>query len=129
LASLISLLRSEGRVYKEIEIIDTNTKYKEQAENKAKQLERFESALDTMLVTADVYQKRLEINKTNINKDVNTQMVKIAKIGVIVSVVFVIFFLLKLVVKKYITDHERFYMANKIITFVNFTLIDFNSVF
>ena len=123
LASLISLLRSEGRVYKAIEIIDTNAKHKEQAENKAKQLERFESALDTMLVTADVYQKRLEINKTNINKDVNTQIVKIAKIGVIVAIVFVIFFLLKLVVKKYITDHERFYMANKIITFANFTLI------
>ncbi|MCW8895070.1 MAG: mechanosensitive ion channel [Sulfurimonas sp.] len=123
LASLISLLRAEGRIYKEIEAIDTDSIYKEEAQSKAKQLERFETALDTISVTADVYQKRLEISKTNINKDVNNQIVKIAKIGVIVAIVFVIFFLLKLVVKKYITDHERFYMANKIITFMNFTLI------
>ncbi len=123
LSSLISLLRTEARIYKEIGLVDTQEKYKEQADTKIKQLERFESALDTMGVTADVYQKRLEIIVTNINKDVNTQIVKIAKIGVIVAIVFVIFFLLKLIVKKYITDNERFYMANKIITFTNFTLI------
>lgn len=123
LSSLISLLRTEARIYKEIGLVDTQEKYKEQADTKIKQLERFESALDTMGVTADVYQKRLEIIVTNINKDVNTQIVKIAKIGVIIAIVFVIFFLLKLVVKKYITDNERFYMANKIITFTNFTLI------
>lgn len=123
LASLISLLRAEGRIYKEIEAVDTKKEYNLQAQKKAKQLERFESALDTMSVTVDVYQKRLDITKININKDVNTQIMKIAKIGVIILVVFIIFFLLKLVVKKYITDHERFYMANKVITFANFILI------
>ena len=123
LASLISLLRAEGRIYKEIEAVDTKKEYNLQAEKKAKQLERFESALDTMSVTVDVYQKRLDITKININKNVNTQIMKIAKIGVIILVVFIIFFLLKLVVKKYITDHERFYMANKVITFANFILI------
>jgi Mechanosensitive ion channel. len=45
------------------------------------------------------------------------------KIGIIIFVVFIFFFLLKLIVKKYITDNERFYMANKIITFTNVTLI------
>lgn len=123
LAQLITLLRAEIHIYNQIEAIDIEHKYKEQLEPKIKQLERFESALDTMKVTADVYQKRLEITEININKDVEAQIVKFVKISVIVLVVFIIFFLLKLFIKKYITDNERFYMANKIITFVNFTLI------
>lgn len=123
LNQLIALLRTEVRIYKEMDSISENNLYKEQLEQKIKQLERFESALDTMNVTIDVYQKRLDIIQININKDVEAQILKLAKIGVIVLVVFIVFFLLKLIIKKYITDNERFYMANKIITFVNFTLI------
>lgn len=123
LNALILLLREEVRLYKEIESIDEQKSYKDAAEIKIKQLERFESALDTMNVTADVYQKRLDIVRVNINKDIEYQIVKLGKIGITVLVVFVIFFLLKLIIKKYITDNERFYMANKVITFGNFTLI------
>ncbi|MCD6432514.1 MAG: mechanosensitive ion channel [Sulfurimonas sp.] len=123
LIALVSLLRKESEIYKKIEFLDKEGKYKEASKFKAKQLERFESALDTMLVTAEVYQKRLEIIEININKDIEVQVVKLAKIGVVVLIVFIIFFLLKMIVKKYITDNERFYMANKIITFINVTLI------
>ncbi|MDD3505588.1 MAG: mechanosensitive ion channel [Sulfurimonas sp.] len=123
LKELILLLRSEIRIYGEIMALDEENAYNEKAELKIKQLERFESALDTIKVTADVYQKRLDIVEVNINKEVEVQVLKIAKIGVVVLIVFVFFFLLKLFIKKYITDNERFYMANKIITFVNFTLI------
>ncbi|MDA7817439.1 mechanosensitive ion channel [Sulfurimonas sp.] len=125
LSKIIILLRSEGRVYKEIALLDKNVIYQEKAEDKQNQLERFESALDTMGVTADVYQKRLDIVRVNIEKNVNAQIMKMAQIGVIILVVFIIFFLLKKVVKKYITDNERFYMANKIITFANFILVLF----
>ncbi len=104
-------------------MLDINKEYEKDSEIKNKQLERFETALETMIVTAEVYQKRLEILEININKDIEVQVIKLAKIGVVVLVVFVIFFLLKLFVKKYITDNERFYMANKIITFINVTLI------
>lgn len=123
LTFLVSLLRKESEIYKKIKLLDRQEKYEEAAKFKVKQLERFESALDTMLVTSEVYQKRLEIIEININKDIEVQVVKLAKIGVIVLIVFIIFFLLKMIVKKYITDNERFYMANKIITFINVTLI------
>jgi small-conductance mechanosensitive channel len=123
LTELIALLQKENNIYKEIATIDTKNEYAKEAEAKLKQLERFETALETMEVTAEVYQKRLEILEININKDIEVQVIKLAKIGVVVLVVFFIFFLLKLFVKKYITDNERFYMANKIITFINVTLI------
>jgi len=123
LMDIISLLRQEADIYKKIKPLDKEGKYEKDALFKAKQLERFETALDTMLATVELYQKRLEIAEININKDIEAQAVKLAKIGVVILVVFVIFLLLRLVVKKYITDNERFYMANKIITFVNVTII------
>jgi small-conductance mechanosensitive channel len=123
LKQLLQHLKAQESIYSEIKNIDDKNLYKEASEFKTKQVERFESALDTMNVTADVYQKRLDVVNININKEVEAQILKLAKIGITVLIVFVVFFLLKLIAKKYITDHERFYMANKVITFINFTLI------
>jgi len=123
LNELIVLLRKENDIYKKIRALDREKKYENEALYKAQELERFETALDTINVTSEVYQKRLEIAELNINKAVEKQVYRVVKIGIIILIVFIVFFLLKLVVKKYITDNERFYMANKIITFTNFTLI------
>ena len=123
LNTLIQLLRKENSIYQQITLLDIEKTYEKEGLYKAQQLERFETALDTINVTSEVYQKRLEITELSINKAVEKQVYRVAKIGIIILVVFIVFFLLKLVVKKYITDNERFYMANKIITFANFTLI------
>ena len=123
LAELVMLLRQENSIYEDIKKIDTAEEYLESLNLKQKQLKRFETALDTMSVTAEVYQKRLEIIEVNINKDIEKQFYRLINIGIIILVLFVFFFLLKLIVKKYITDNERFYMANKIITFTNVILV------
>ena len=123
LTELIILLRRENSIYGDIQKIDIEKKYLENSNSKRKQLKRFETALDTMSVTAEVYEKRLEIIEININKDIEKQMYGLTNIGIIILVSFLFFFLLKFIIKKYITDNERFYMANKIITFLNVTFI------
>lgn len=123
LTELISFIRKEKEIYDQLIEIDSEQKYLEAAKEKSKQLERFETALDTMMVTAEVYEKRLEVIEVNINKDIEKQMYRIGNIGIVILIVLIIFALLKFVVKKYITDNDRFYMANKIINFTNVTLI------
>jgi len=123
LKELIELLREESTIYEKIKLLDTQNEYEKNAALKRKQLKRFETALDTITVTSEVYQKRLEIREAGINKDIEKQILRLINIGIIIFVVLVIFFLSKLVVKKYISDNERFYMANKIITFINVTVI------
>ncbi len=124
LVDLIDELKQENQIYKKIlQLQPDNKLYAQIYKEKQTQLEMFERALDTMNVTMDVYQKRLDIAKININKGIETQVYRLMKMGTAILFVFFIFFLLKLVVKKYITDNERFYMANKIITFTNFTII------
>jgi len=124
LVDLIDELKQENEIYKKIlQLQPDNKLYAKIYKEKQTQLEMFERALDTMNVTMDVYQKRLDIAEININKGIEKQVYRLIKIGTAILFVFFIFFLLKLVVKKYITDNERFYMANKIITFTNFTII------
>lgn len=123
LTNIIILLRKESSLYASIKELEQTEENLALAEDKKIQLERFETALDTMSVTLDVYQKRLEILEININKGIEKQVYGLVKIGTIVFIVFMVFFLLKFVIKKYITDNERFYMANKIINFTNVTMI------
>jgi len=125
ISDLIKLIREENKIYIAISKLDKEHKYLKVAKEKAKQLERFETALDTIVVTSEVYQKRLEVIEANIEKEIQKQIYRLINIGVIIFVVIVIFFLLKLFIKKYIVDNDRFYMANKIINFVNITLIIF----
>jgi len=123
LSLLVRLLRKEKELYKKVSEIDLDYKYVKESEYKRQELERFETALDTISATYDVYQKRLDLIELSINKEIEKQMYGLTKIGIIVLVVFIFFFLVKLAVKKYITDNERFYMANKFITFANFIVI------
>jgi len=123
LIELIKLFRKENAIYEKIKPLDTKKEYTKNAELKRKQLKRFETALDTIKVTSEVYQKRLEIREAGINKSIEKQTYRLINIGIIVLVVFLVFTSLKLAIKRYITDHERFYMANKIITFTNYTVI------
>ncbi len=123
LIRLIRLLEREIDIYKSIEKLDTNQTYTAEAKRKLKQLERFKSALSTITAAAEVYERRLDVLEVNINNEIQQQVYKLIKIGILVSLVFIVFFLLKLALKKYFTDNERFYMANKAINFSNYTFI------
>jgi len=124
LSGFIGVLKKELILYKKLSMLDVK-KYQPLYKKKKIELDRLERALDTMNVTLNVYQKRLEVAKISLNKGIKKQVYRLVNIGIAIFVVFVIFFLLKLIVKRYITDNERFYMANKILTFTNFTVIVF----
>lgn len=123
LLELIELLRREDNIYKEISKIDPKHKYKDKEKLVGKQLDRFENALSTVSAAAEVYEKRVEVLEVDIDKDIEVQVYKLINIGVLILVVFFIFFLMKLAVKKYFTDSERFYMAYKAINFTKYTII------
>ncbi len=123
LKDLIQLLKQERDIYKQILEIDDEKLYTHKAKLIEQQLDRFETAFDTIRITSEVYEKRLEAIEAKINKGIEQQVYRLGKIGIIVFIVFIVFFLLKQIAKKYITDNERFYMANKIISFISYTLI------
>lgn len=70
-----------------------------------------------------VYNKRVDEVSLRITSKIKEQAKKGAVIGIVLLFLFLVAFLLKWVVKRTITDNERFYMANKIINFGYVTLL------
>ncbi|MGD9969170.1 MAG: mechanosensitive ion channel domain-containing protein [Sulfuricurvum sp.] len=123
LQELIALLERQVGLYKDLIRLNPQGDYEVELEATLLQVEKFKLALDTLISTAEVYEKRIESTEAKINKEIKDQIYKLLNIVMIVMVMFVITFLFKRIIKRYIVDNERFYMANKILTFVNVTLI------
>ena len=123
LNKVILTIRKEVKIYEDIVSISKDEKYVGVYKQLKKKLEKFEIAMITLKATEEVYAKRIEDLEIQTNKAIEAQSLKLFNIGVIIVFLFILFFLLRLAVKKYITDNERFYMANKIITFVNITIV------
>ncbi|MDD2369861.1 MAG: mechanosensitive ion channel family protein, partial [Sulfuricurvum sp.] len=123
LQELISLLERQVAVYKDLIRLNPKGDYEVELEATLLQVEKFKLALDTLISTADVYEKRIESTEAKINKEIKDQLYKLLNIGLVILTLFFLSFLLKRVIKRYIVDNERFYTANKILTFVNVTLI------
>lgn len=123
LRQYIVLLRKKSRLSDELAILTKNPQEESIALEDAHKLKVFEGALETVRKTSVVYAQRIDSVETQVNKGIKAQTLKLFNLGVIIAVLFILFFLSKLVIKKYITDNERIYMAHKMLTFVNVSLI------
>lgn len=123
LRELTEIMQRQVGLYRQLMKLNPKADYEVELDATLLQIEKFKLALDTIVSTADVYGKRIESIEAKINKEIKDQIYKLLNIGLVIVVLFVIAFLIKRIVKKYITDNERFYMANKILTFVTVTLV------
>ncbi len=123
LQELISMLEHQVELYKDLMRLNPKGDYEVELEATLLQVEKFKLALDTLISTAEVYEKRIESTEAKINKQIKDQIYKLLNIVFVIVTLFVITFLVKRIIKRYVVDNERFYMANKILTFINVTLI------
>lgn len=123
LRELTDVMQRQVTLYRQLMKLDKKSDYEVELDATLLQIEKFKLALDTLTSAADVYGKRVESIEAKINKDIKDQVYKLLNIVFVILVLFLIAFLIKQAVKRYITDNERFYMANKILTFVTVTLI------
>ncbi|MDD5212281.1 MAG: mechanosensitive ion channel [Sulfuricurvum sp.] len=123
LRELTDVMQRQVTLYRQLMKLDKKSDYEVELDATLLQIEKFKLALDTLTSAADVYGKRVESIEAKINKDIKDQVYKLLNIVFVILVLFLIAFLIKQAVKRYITDNERFYMANKILTFVTVTFI------
>ena len=123
LKKYLDLLLKKRQLYLQLADVDESEAYGKKIASLDTMIEKFQIAYSTMQDTANVYAKRIEEIELKVNKAVEEQLFKLANIGGIILFLLVFFFIMKQIAKKYISDNERFYMANKVITFVNVSLI------
>ncbi|PZT47544.1 hypothetical protein B6S12_08505 [Helicobacter valdiviensis] len=86
-------------------------------------LEELQSAKNIFNTTLEIFTKNRDENISNLKEQIKNQIIKGAYIGFSILFLFVFALFVKIGVKKYIHDNERIYTTNKIINFLNITLV------
>ncbi len=98
-----------------------------ETKNMIKELDKrkkdFVNVLDIVLTTDEVYTRKIEEVIIETKTQISNQVEKTITILIIIASLFVVSFLLKLALKKYFSQNENYYMANKIINFILVFLI------
>lgn len=92
-------------------------------EENLKALTVLETTKEVFKTTLEIFTKETQENKARLLGQIKAQFIKGIYIGITILVLVGIAFSLKLGVRKYIHDNERIYTTNKIINFLNITLI------
>lgn len=102
-----------------------NKQYQKISEELDEQIKTFTSVMEIFETTKNVYTKKIDEIKLNLKNDIDREMNKTVNIGAIVLVFFILLFVIKYFVRRYMSDNERFYIINKAlnITFVTFLLV------
>ena len=123
LNEVITLLEKKKEILTSLIALHQNGGYKEELADVERRLDKFTNAKEILEITSNIYDKRIDEIEVKVNKQIEIQVYKLSKIGLIILFLFGLSIFLKMMSKKYITDNDRFYMANKIINFGNFILI------
>jgi len=95
---------------------------KESFKELRKQIQDFSETLKTAKEILAVYTRKIEENVLKITEEIKIQGQRTASIVGLIVGLFILSFLFKWVIRRYIQDNQRAYMANKIVNF-NFALL------
>ena len=122
LKKALKLLRKRYIVLVQLYKIQKDPKIKQELDNLKKEIDDFEENLAIAKETLEVYNRKIEENILKVTEDIKSQSEKAAIIVAIIVGLLILSFILKWIIRKYIQDNQRAYMANK---FVNFNLAFF----
>lgn len=121
--ALIEKLEAKKTLYARLVQIGADASTLEEYKNLDYELGEFSSAYEIAQTTYDVYEKKINSQIAVQTADIKAQIKRAGNIAVWILVVIALSFFCKVVAKKYIKNDENFYIANKIINVLNFTLI------
>lgn len=123
LDELIGRLKEKENLLSRLYAIDNSQQSEERLQKIKQDLLEFNRAHTLAQTTFSVYAKKVDQAKSQVTASITAQMKRAFDIALFVVVVIIFSLLLKFIIKKYIKDNERSYTANKVINFMNFTLI------
>ncbi len=121
LRSLIKALKEKVEILHRLAIRDT--RYLSEAGELKDEIDTYNQLLKTYTITKDVYLKELSERTIEIEKEVQQEFERLVVLLLILLGIYIIVALIKQAMKRYISDNERFYLANKSINFTLFTII------
>ncbi|ADG93207.1 MscS Mechanosensitive ion channel [Arcobacter nitrofigilis DSM 7299] len=120
---LITLLDEKMLLYLDLYNLDPKDEYEKKINFLDSEKKDFNMVLEILSTTSEVYTRKIEQVVLETDNQISEQISKSFIIFSIIAVVFIFSFLVKLALKKYFSQNENFYMANKVINFILVLLI------
>ncbi len=111
-----------------LELDPQNEEFIEDGEVVEDQIKTFVPIIEIFQTTKNVHSKKIDEIKLNLKSDVQREVERTVSIGAIILFFIFLLFLIKYLVHKYMSDHERYYTINKalnigFVVFSIFTLL------
>lgn len=118
LKAFIDMLEQKIVILKALRTLQPDDKsLRQKLEETEKEIDDAQEALDLHQTALIVYKKKVDEITLRLTDQIKEQAKKVGTIGMIILATLILVLLIKWLVKRTITDNERFYMANKIINF------------
>jgi len=126
LQHIMTKIKEKQKFIKQLILLDNNTsKYKISYTNNSNQIKTFEPVLDIFKTTKNVYNKKIDEIKLNLKNNITKEIEKTVIIGAVILFFILLLLFVKYLVRKYMSDNDRFYTINKAlnITFIVLLLL------
>ena len=100
-----------------------NTQYKEEILVTEDKIKTFVPVIEIFKTTQSVYKKKIDETMLNLKADFKREMEKASSIGMIILFFLLLILLSKYLVKRYMSDNDRFYTINKALNVTFITLL------
>ena len=111
-------------ILKKILLLDNNnTQFKEEVLVTEDKIKTFIPVVEIFKTTQKVYNKQIDETILNLKTDVKREMEKASSIGMIILFFLLLVLLSKYLVKRYMSDNDRFYTINKALNVTFITLL------
>ncbi|HFU76440.1 MAG TPA: mechanosensitive ion channel [Arcobacter sp.] len=129
LTSLLKILSDKTKLYKKInELANTNGFTTELAEIN-QELKDFSMVLDIVSTTSEVYAKKVDQIKQEVQDDVANEIERTIKLALLIILLIALSIIVKVLLKKYITEDDNHYTSNKLVNFILILFIVFILIF
>lgn len=127
--SLISIMEKlkEKQIIidKLLQLDPLNTEYLDAQKDIEDQIKTFIPVIEIFKTTENVYSKKIDEIEFNLKNEVQKEIERTLTIGAIILFFVFLLFIIKYLVKKYMSDNERFYTINKALNISFMTILIF----
>jgi len=114
LEHIMERFKEKRQIIKQLSILDTNNKiYSKELASINDQIKTFTPVIDIFNTTQNVYTKKIDEIELNLKRDIQKEVERTIVIGAIVLFFLILLFFIKYLVRRYMSDNDRFYTINK----------------
>ncbi len=129
LQGVLTKLETKKNLLQEIYALEKNEEIKSELENLDRTLKDFTMVVDIVSTTDEVYTKKVEQITQEVHNSITEEGWHIAKLLLIILILFVIALAVKRAFKEYIDDEDKHYTTNKFINFIFIVVVIFIVLF